>query len=123
MVKALEGLKGVKKVLASYPERKAILSYDKSAVSIEEICKTLFKIGYVANLRTNVNTTPTSISDKPFGNSDFKADDLVCYCFEYTKDDIEQDFIKNSRSVIMESIAAEIKVGGCDCAIKNPKGR
>jgi hypothetical protein len=52
-----------------------------------------------------------------------QKDNLICYCFEYTKDDIEQDFTKNGRSLIMEKIAAEKRAGGCDCATKNPKGR
>ena len=50
-------------------------------------------------------------------------DDFICYCFGYTVNDIEQDFIKTGRSLIIEKIAAEKKVGGCDCANKNPKGR
>lgn len=53
----------------------------------------------------------------------FKDDDLVCYCFQYTKKQIEADYTKNGRSMILERIAAEKKAGGCDCARKNPKGR
>ncbi len=49
--------------------------------------------------------------------------DLVCYCFGHTRRDIEQDFIKNGRSLILEKISAAKKAGGCDCAAKNPKGR
>ena len=123
MVSALEELPGVKKAFASYPEKKAIVSYDKSTVSAEEICQTLFKIGYVANLKTNDKTAPTNISDKPPENLDHKLDDPICYCFGYTVNDIEQDFIKNERSLIIEKIAAEKKAGGCDCINKNPKGR
>ena len=52
-----------------------------------------------------------------------QATDLICYCFGYTRLDIEQDFIKNGRSLIMDRISAEKKAGGCDCAHKNPKGR
>jgi len=47
----------------------------------------------------------------------------ICYCFGYTRRDIEQDFIQNNRSLILEKISAEKKAGGCDCAAKNPKGR
>jgi hypothetical protein len=47
----------------------------------------------------------------------------ICYCFGYTKQDIEQDVIKNGRSLILEKISAAKKAGGCDCAAKNPKGR
>ena len=123
MVSALEELPGVKKAFVNYPEKKAILSYDKSTVSIEKLCKTLFKIGYVAKLKINGKTILTDISNKPPENLDHKLDDLICYCFGYTVNDIEQDFIKNGRSYIIEKIASEKKTGGCDCANKNPKGR
>jgi len=48
---------------------------------------------------------------------------LVCYCFQYTKKQIEEDFIKNGKSTILKKIALAKKNGECDCAIKNPKGR
>ena len=47
--------------------------------------------------------------------------DLICYCFEYTSDDIRQDFIKHGRSIIMEKIKAA--KGSCQCTTKNPKGK
>ncbi len=53
----------------------------------------------------------------------FNNDDLVCFCFEFTKKDIEKDFNKNDRSLIYEKIVFEKKAGGCNCASKNPKGR
>ncbi len=49
--------------------------------------------------------------------------EMVCYCFEYTREDIEQDVLKNGRSTITEKIIAEKKIGGCNCRTKNPKGR
>jgi len=49
--------------------------------------------------------------------------ELICYCFEYTKTDIEEDFRNNGRSLIMERISTEKKFGNCACAIKNPKGQ
>ncbi len=49
--------------------------------------------------------------------------ETICYCFGYFADDIRKDFVKNGRSTIMERIRNEKKVGGCDCAAKNPKGR
>ena len=83
----------------------------------------MLKTGYVAIPKTNDRKILTGILDEPQEKTDYEIDDLICYCFEYRKDDIEQDFIKNGRSLIMEKIAAEKKSGGCDCAIKNPKGR
>ncbi|WP_457553522.1 hypothetical protein [Desulfobacula sp.] len=50
-------------------------------------------------------------------------ENLICYCFEYTKEDIEQDVINNNKSLIMEKIITEKKMGGCSCAEKNPKGK
>lgn len=49
--------------------------------------------------------------------------ELVCYCFGYSAEDISKDAIKHGRSLIMEKIVAEKKVGGCHCSEKNPKGR
>ena len=61
-------------------------------------------------------------SSFPKGNK-FNDEDLVCYCFEYTKKDIENDFNKNGRSLIYEKIVLEKKAGGCNCASKNPSGK
>jgi len=54
---------------------------------------------------------------------EFKENDLVCYCFQFTRKQIEKDYSDNGRSRILELIAHEKKAGGCDCAQKNPKGR
>ncbi|MBI5603102.1 MAG: hypothetical protein HY879_07080 [Deltaproteobacteria bacterium] len=55
---------------------------------------------------------------------EFKNDDMVCFCFEYTKKDIEKDYIDNGgQSAILQKIAEEKKAGKCDCAHKNPKSR
>ena len=56
-------------------------------------------------------------------SNEFQYDDLVCYCFEYTRSDIEKDYLQNGRSTIMERISAEKKAGRCHCAEKHPKGR
>jgi len=54
---------------------------------------------------------------------EFGDNDIVCYCFGYTRKDIENDFVVNdNRSTILERIILEKKAGGCDCAQKNPKG-
>jgi hypothetical protein len=53
----------------------------------------------------------------------FNDEDIVCYCFDYTKKDIEHDFNENGRSLIYEKIVLEKKSGGCNCALKNPSGK
>ena len=49
--------------------------------------------------------------------------DIICYCFGYTRQDIETDLRKNGRSLIMEKIQAEKMLGTCRCATMNPAGR
>ena len=122
VARALEELPGIKKAYAIFPEKKAVITYDPASVAIEEMCQILFKSGYVAGPKTNERTTSAVISYESRDKSNQK-DDLICYCFEYTKDDIEQDFVNNGQSLIMEKIAAEKKAGGCDCGNKNPKGK
>jgi hypothetical protein len=50
-------------------------------------------------------------------------DELICYCFEYTKADIEKDYVSNGRSLIMERITNKKRFANCQCALKNPKGK
>ena len=54
--------------------------------------------------------------------NEFSDEDLVCYCFEYTKKDIENDYNENGRSLIYEKIIFEKKAGRCSCESKNPSG-
>ena len=55
--------------------------------------------------------------------SHFKDDDLICYCFEFTKKKIEEDFQANGYSTILEKIKKEKSSNGCNCEVKNPKGK
>jgi hypothetical protein len=52
----------------------------------------------------------------------YNDEDLVCYCFEHTKKDIENDFNENGRSLIYGKVALEKKAGRCNCISKNPSG-
>ena len=49
------------------------------------------------------------------------AEEIICHCFSFTRGDIENDYIKNGRSVIMERINAELERGACRCREKNPR--
>jgi hypothetical protein len=87
------------------------------------MCRALLKAGYVAFPKAD-NHTDTAVDDSESPKTVFLQDNsLICYCFEYTKKNIEQDFKNNGRSLIMEKIESEKKAGGCDCKAKNPKGR
>jgi len=50
-------------------------------------------------------------------------DELVCYCFEYSKQDIERDYLKNGRSDILDSIVVAKKALECNCSKNHPLGR
>jgi hypothetical protein len=123
VVHALEELPGVRKAYASHPGKVAIVLCDPASVTIEQMRQALLKAGYVASAKATNRTTQIVNHGESHEITDHRADDFVCYCFEYTRGDIEQDFIKNGRSLIMEKIAAEKKTGGCDCTNKNPKGK
>jgi hypothetical protein len=47
----------------------------------------------------------------------------ICYCFNYTDEDIVRDVRMHGKSLILEKIAAAKKEGGCRCSTENPKGR
>ena len=50
--------------------------------------------------------------------------DLVCYCFEYSTEDIREDVrANNGRSTILEEIVAAKRSGRCQCATTHPEGR
>ena len=50
------------------------------------------------------------------------ADETICYCFNHTRGDIEEDARRNGRSLILEEIIAAKRLGSCQCSLKNPKG-
>jgi len=111
----------VKRANASHPEKKAVVVYDTASVTLEQMRHALLRVGYVASLGNHEkqdNLKPILEKD-----SEFQHDDLVCFCFEYTRNEIEHDYIKNGQSTIMAKIASEKNSGGCDCGVKNPKGR
>jgi hypothetical protein len=48
----------------------------------------------------------------------------ICYCFGYLEEDITKDVLENKgRSLIMERILVEKKVGGCSCGDNHPLGK
>ena len=47
----------------------------------------------------------------------------VCYCFGFTRKDIEDEVAQTGRSTIADRITAEVKAGNCACEVKNPSGK
>jgi hypothetical protein len=53
---------------------------------------------------------------------DETVSDMICYCFRYTRRDIQEDIRRNERSLILEKIIDAKRLGACRCAVENPKG-
>ena len=47
----------------------------------------------------------------------------ACYCFGFTRSDIENEVAEAGSSTIAEQIRAEVKAGNCACEIRNPSGK
>ncbi len=47
--------------------------------------------------------------------------DLICFCFNYTAEDIRQDYQKNGRSVILEKIQEEKNSGTANVLLRIQK--
>src|SRR5712675_2288205 len=48
---------------------------------------------------------------------------LVCYCFGFTRKDIQREVVEKGRSAIIDRIKTEVKSGNCACEVKNPSGK
>jgi len=49
--------------------------------------------------------------------------DLVCYCFLYSRQDIEDELKASGDTTIFDRITAEVKAGNCACEVRNPSGK
>ena len=47
----------------------------------------------------------------------------LCYCFGFTRKDIQDEIAEKGRSTIADRITAEVKAGNCACEVKNPSGK
>ena len=58
------------------------------------------------------------------GGSRLSMKDIICYCFGYSRRDIELDVMAHSgASTILERILSEKKKGGCSCSARHPLGK
>lgn len=46
----------------------------------------------------------------------------LCYCFDYTREDIRRDITHRGETDIPDKIKAEVEGGFCACEVKNPSG-
>ncbi len=64
----------------------------------------------------------SDLASKPSFKS-HSPDALVCYCFLYSRSDIEREIVTRGDTQIPDRIAAAVKVGNCACKVRNPTGR
>jgi NAD(P)H-nitrite reductase large subunit len=46
----------------------------------------------------------------------------LCYCFDYTRADVQRDIEERGRTEIPARIKAEVQAGFCACEVRNPAG-
>ena len=46
----------------------------------------------------------------------------LCYCFDYSREDVRRDIETAGMTRILDDIKAEIQGGFCACEVKNPSG-
>ena len=52
-----------------------------------------------------------------------RADPIpLCYCFDYSREDIRRDIEVAGKTSVLEEIKAEVQGGFCACELKNPSG-
>ncbi len=47
----------------------------------------------------------------------------ICYCFGFTRKDIENEIAETGRSTVADRIKTEVNAGRCACEVKNPSGK
>jgi len=47
----------------------------------------------------------------------------VCYCFGFTRNDIENEIAETGRLTVADRIKTEVNAGNCACEVKNPSGK
>ena len=80
-------------------------------------------INYKRLIKKDKNLSAKILADVQAGTLHLQELTGAADSFQYTADDIKADFKKNGKSLILDKITAEKKMGGCDCAEKNPKGK
>jgi hypothetical protein len=77
----------------------------------------------IFELLAKVGYSMSQHPERSLSEKDNAVNDLICYCFRYSVDDINNDYLENGKSTIMKKIQMEKRFGNCQCATKNPKGK
>lgn len=47
----------------------------------------------------------------------------ICYCFDFSRQDILHEILSTGNSTVGKRIAEQIRAGNCACEVKNPSGK
>jgi NAD(P)H-nitrite reductase large subunit len=56
-------------------------------------------------------------------NSSTNPEETLCYCFNFSKEDVKQAVIKRKDQEFIEDLKKKMKDPGCDCEKLNPSGK
>jgi NAD(P)H-nitrite reductase large subunit len=59
----------------------------------------------------------------PVGAKEAADQAQVCYCFVFTRKDIENEIAGTGQSTVADRITAEVKAGNCACEVKESFGQ
>ena len=99
------------------PERALAEGYPDGYVCKNRDCSTLyfFGSGIEAISRDEINV--------PAGFKASGVPQLVCYCYEHTREEIQEEYRSYGESAIEASIREKVNAGSCSCEVNNPTGR
>lgn len=60
---------------------------------------------------------------KEVGLKDWTNPSTLCYCFNWTKEKIEEEINEFGKTNAIEDIREKMNTIGCNCEIKNPSGK
>lgn len=69
-----------------------------------------------------MNVSDCCSPNDEFANKATVIKGMICYCFDHTRNELEEAVKAGNEQQIVESIRAKVKAGECVCEAKNPKG-
>lgn len=60
---------------------------------------------------------------KELPHSKKEARGMLCFCFQFRRQDLESEIKQWGDTKIPEEITSQIKAGNCACEVRNPTGR
>ncbi len=98
------------------PERRGDIGEDQYYVCATPSCDTVY---FGASDSQTFRKTDLTVR---FGLKETDAPRPVCYCFDHTVEEIQDEIHRTGESTVVESIKVDMKGPGCRCEYTNPLG-